>query len=488
MLILCNYLYIMHSKNYKAFFIFVITITTLIVIIQVYWNYEMYKTNKEQYIFSAERAFDKAIDLYYFQLGKSDVLSIMDSSPNEKQDSLRAKAFLNKKPIDKLLPLFKMMDSTKDFSFKNHIDNSKPLDGITYATGKEAMDDNIMSNFKINAITITTTRDSLDYPILNTITDSVLNTYSINSSYNIYHYKKDSVFDSRTYIKEPKNLLSHYSKSEYIPKGQKIELRYNNVEKQALLKGIIGLILSLALSLGIIISILRLIKTIQKQKKLAVLKDDFISNITHEFKTPIATVSAAIEALENFDINKHPKKVKRYLETCSNQLKKLDFMVEKLLETSALETDNITLNKEKTDLIALCKATFGRCELIDNNKNLSFKTSISFLERTVDTFYFSSALSNLLDNAIKYGGTDIILKIEKVNQLVKITVEDNGSSLEKNDGLYIFDKFSRKSKGNLHDIKGSGIGLYFTKKVIALHNGTVSLDLSKNTAKFIISL
>ena len=478
----------MRTKNYKAFFLFVITITILIVSIQVYWNYEMYKTNKSQYIFSAERAFDKAIDAYYFQLGKSDVISIMDSSPNEKEDSLRGKKFLEKKPINKLLPLFKKMDSTKDFNFKKLLDSAKNEEGITYATGKEAMDDNIMSNFKINAVTITTTRDSLDYTILHTITDSILKTYTIKSSYNIYHYKKDSIFDSRSYITEPANLLSHVSKSEYIPRGQKIELRYNNVERQALLKGIIGLILSLVLSLGIIISILRLIKTIQKQKKLAALKDDFISNITHEFKTPIATVSAAIEALENFNINEHPEKVKRYLKTSGNQLKKLDFMVEKLLETSALETENITLNKEKIDLIALCKATFDKYELIDNNKNLSFKTSVTFLERTVDTFYFSSALSNLLDNAIKYGGSDVALKIEEVNQLVKITIEDNGSSLEKSDGLYIFDKFSRKPKGNLHDIKGSGIGLYFTKKVIALHNGSLALDLTKNTTKFIISL
>lgn len=478
----------MITKNHKAFFLFVIAITTLIVCIQVYWNYEIYKTNKAQYVFSAERAFDQAIDAYYFQIGKADVISIMDSSPNDKNDSLRAKTFLNKMPIDKLVPLFKKIDSSENFNFETLLDTIITEDGITYATGKDAMDDDIMSSFKTNAVTIRTTRDSLDYKILSGVMDSILKSYSIKSNYDIYHYKKDSVFDKRTTIAEPKNILSHYSKSEYIPRGQKIEIRYNNVKKQAFLKGFIGLILSLVLSLGIAISILRLIQTIQRQKKLAALKDDFISNITHEFKTPIATVSAAIEALKSFNASEHPEKTKRYLEASSNQLKKLDFMVEKLLETSALETDSITLHKEEKDLVGLCKATFDKYGLIANNKNLSFKTSLSFLERTVDAFYFSSALSNLLDNAIKYGGTDLELKIEEVNQLVNITVEDNGNSLTKSDALYIFDKFSRKSKGNLHDVKGSGIGLYFTKKVIALHNGTLSIDLTKNATKFIISL
>lgn len=477
-------------KKYRLFFGFVITVTTLIIAIQVYWNFQMYRTNKAQYIFNVERGFNKAVDSYYFQLGKSDVLYILDNSPNKKKDSLNATKFLDKNPLGKIMPLLKMMDTSKTLGFDQLVDSSQSTDGITFTTGKEAMDNKIMPNFKMNAVswTIKKTRDSLDFTLLKHMTDSIFNMYEVKSNYNIIHYKGDTIIDKIVQIKEPINLMSHNTTSEYVPRGQKIELQYNNAEKQAFLKGVLGLMLSLALSLGIIGSILQLIKTIQKQKKLAELKDDFISNITHEFKTPIATVSAAIEALDTFGLDKNPEQVKRYLKTSSKQLKRLDFMVEKLLETSALEMDNIKLYNEPVDLITLCKDIFEKHKLLAKEKTMDFKTDLKHLEEKVDIFYFSSALSNLLDNAIKYGGSSITLKIMKKNGVLKLAVKDNGTSLDKSDSLFIFDKFSRKSKGNVHDIKGNGIGLYFTKKVIEKHGGNLSLELGKTTTTFTIIL
>ncbi len=477
----------MKNKNYKPFFVFVLITTFFIVAIQLYWNYRMYKTNKQQYLFKVEHAFDEAVEAYYFELGKADVLTIMDTSTTTKNDSLTGIKFLDKNPFGKISTFFKKNGTSKSIDFSEIIDSSQSKNDLLMVTGKSAMDENIYSEFKINTITFNLTRDTIDFKLLRKITDSVFLKKNIKSLYNLIHYKSDTIFESNLSIESTPDLLDYNSDSTYIPKLQKLELQFNNSQKQAFLNGLLGLILSLVLSLGIIFSIYRLIETIKKQKKLSDLKDDFISNVTHEFRTPIATVSAAIEAIDKFSLIDDKEKTKKYLAISNQQLQKLDVMVEKLLETSAIDEDNIILNKELVDVLPIIQKQIAKYHLIAPDKTLTLNKQLHALEITIDPFYLSSVISNLLDNAVKYGGPNIKVKISK-GKTTTIAIIDNGNALRQSDASFIFDKFSRKSTGNLHEVKGNGIGLYFSKRIMEKHGGSLLVKINEGSTSFIISL
>ena len=163
-------------------------------------------------------------------------------------------------------------------------------------------------------------------------------------------------------------------------------------------------------------------------------------------------------------------------------------MVEKLLETSALDENNVKLNKHVVDIVPLIEKLLTKYELITNTKEFKLNTNVSSLKLKVDSFYFSSAISNLLDNAEKYGGRKIEIKITQNVNSTNISIRDNGNSLNQTDSSYIFDKFSRKATGNNHDVAGSGIGLYFSKKVIEKHGGTITLKVMEDFTEFIITI
>ncbi|WP_240614760.1 sensor histidine kinase [Polaribacter filamentus] len=274
------------------------------------------------------------------------------------------------------------------------------------------------------------------------------------------------------------------SKSTYLRKGEKFKLLFNNSNLEALKRSSSGILLSLL----IISCLFYLLKIINQQKDLAAIKNDLISNITHEFKTPIATVSAAIEALESFNVLVDQEKTKKYLSMSSIQLKKLHQMVEKLLETATLDSEQLLLEKETIDVVELTEKLVSKHKLISKNKELIFSTNLQPIYIHVDVFHFENAISNLIDNAVKYGGNQIEININSVLSSTEITIADDGDGIEKNQQEKIFDKFYRVPKGNTHDVKGFGIGLYYCKKIIEKHKGTIALSSEKKKTIFKITI
>ena len=208
-----------------------------------------------------------------------------------------------------------------------------------------------------------------------------------------------------------------------------------------------------------------------------------ISNITHEFKTPITTVSTAIEAMNSFNILNDTTKTKEYLSISGNQLTKLSLMVEKLLETAILDSDKLMLQKETVDVVWLIEECVKKQAFVNSEKEISFSTNVKELLVRIDVFHFENAIANLIDNAIKYGGNAIEISVNAVLGSLEINVADNNKNgIDRNQRDKIFDKFYRIPKGNTHDVKGFGIGLYYTKKIIEKHGGTISLESeTKNT-------
>jgi two-component system phosphate regulon sensor histidine kinase PhoR len=273
------------------------------------------------------------------------------------------------------------------------------------------------------------------------------------------------------------------SRSTFLPPGKLLDLYYAPSHLTLLKRGLIEVITSL-LFLGILaFAFYYLYQTIKNQKEIAEIKQDLIANITHEFKTPIATTLTAIEGIQQFNPSKDPEKTSRYLDISKVQLQKLDQMVEKLLETAALDSEQLVLKKEGIDPAPVLTQLVQKFQTLAPEKEFNLLLPPSCRPIEVDPFHFEQVISNLLDNAVKYGGNRIHLRLAQITA-TQIQVEDNGGSLSTEQAKHIFEQFYRVPKGNLHDVKGFGIGLYYVKKIMEKHGGNVSLQTSKNSTRF----
>jgi two-component system phosphate regulon sensor histidine kinase PhoR len=248
----------------------------------------------------------------------------------------------------------------------------------------------------------------------------------------------------------------------------------------------VELILSLLFSLAVVSCLFFLLLIIKKQKKIDEIKNDFINNITHEFKTPITTIGSALEGMSNFNPNNDLVKNKKYIDISFQQLQKLEKMVEKILETAILNVKEIKLNKEQINVVSFINSIIEK-HLMTFDKSISFHFQDNSIFYNADPFYLENAISNLIDNAIKYGGDTIDISCFNSEKLLIIEIKDNGNSITKADENQIFEKFYRIPKGNLHDVKGYGIGLYYTKTILEMHKGKIDL-IRTNETNFRITL
>lgn len=253
-------------------------------------------------------------------------------------------------------------------------------------------------------------------------------------------------------------------------------------------KSFTGILISFLLALVIISTLFYLLKVINSQKELAAIKNDLISNITHEFKTPITTISTALEAIENFNAMNDKTKTKKYLNLSSQQLNKLHLMVEKLLETATLDSEQLMLKKSAQNIVEITQKLMAKNQDLFPEKTINLSSEASEIILTIDDFHMENVISNLLDNAIKYGGDTINISISKDASNTQISVSDNGDGIDKTQQQKIFEKFYRVPKGNTHDVKGFGIGLYYCKKIVEKHNGTIDLKVIPNQTTFTITL
>lgn len=235
-----------------------------------------------------------------------------------------------------------------------------------------------------------------------------------------------------------------------------------------------------------------LFKIILKQKRLAEMKDDFINNMTHELKTPIAIISAAVEGMQNFNALQDKEKTNRYLETSRKELNRLNDLVTKVLHMASYEKKDIQLSLEKIEVDELMNDIIESFKThSDKALNITYKnvSSVKYLE--ADPVHFRNAVSNLIDNAIKYSGeqADIEINCFKESKYVKIAIAGKGIGIPANQLNQIFEKFHRVPTGNIHNVKGTGLGLSYVKYIVEKHGGTVLVKSEINKgAEFIISL
>ena len=232
-----------------------------------------------------------------------------------------------------------------------------------------------------------------------------------------------------------------------------------------------------------------------RQRKVTEIKNDFINNMTHEFKTPISTISLAAQMLNDQSVTKSPQMFSHISGVITDETKRLRFQVEKVLQMSMFERQSNTMKLKETDVDELINSVVNtfklKVEIIGGTIDARFETEDPFA--MADEMHFTNVIFNLMDNAVKYKRNDVPLHLEvhtwnEPGKLM-ISVADNGIGIKKENLKKIFDKFYRVHTGNLHDVKGFGLGLAYVKKVILNHNGTIKAESEVgNGTKFIITL
>lgn len=241
-----------------------------------------------------------------------------------------------------------------------------------------------------------------------------------------------------------------------------------------------------------LLSFLLLYRNMLKQKRLAELKNEFISNITHELKTPIATVGVAIEALKNFNAMNDPAKTREYLDISSNELQRLGFLVDKVLKLSMFEKKEVDLKYERVDLRQLIEEVRDSMKLQLEKYHASFditQEGSAVLEG--DRLHLLSVIFNLLDNALKYGNDAPKIRVtlvEKVND-IEMKFADDGIGIPPDYREKVFEKFFRVPQGNIHNAKGYGLGLSYAAEVIRKHKGSIrAVSNEGKGTTFIVSI
>lgn len=461
-------------KKWNKYIFYLIGATLLFAVgVQSYWNYKNYLQNKQRITNEIQQSLNDAVEEYYAFQAKENTISIV--ADNSKSVSRAIKAI----GIDSLSP--KKIEHIQ-INRKNSIFIK---DSVSFRVfkGKTATDSVKLSS-KITSIIISITNDTINFKRLDSLFNEQLLVKDISLTYGFQHWKgKELRYENnRELVKGGTELQAI---STFLKDKERLLLHYNEPTKEIFLRSIGGILLSVFLVLVILVSLWYLLYIIRRQKQLSEMKNDLISNITHEFKTPITTASAAIEAIQNFKVLEDRVKTEKYLKVSEVQLKKLYIMVEKLLETARLDSAAICLEKTSIDLVAfLEKQVIKFAET--TKKTLQFETSLQQCECAIDEFHFENTIDNIIDNAIKYGGDRITLSLKQNKDTTIIEVADNGVGIKKQNRAYIFDQFYRVPSGNLHDVKGFGIGLYYAQQIVEKHQG--SLELLPNVSQTIFRI
>lgn len=222
------------------------------------------------------------------------------------------------------------------------------------------------------------------------------------------------------------------------------------------------------------------IRALLKQKKLSEIKTDFINNMTHEFKTPIATISLAVDALKNEKVINDKSKMEYFSGIIKDENKRMNKQVETILEAALMDKQEVQLNLIPLHAHDLMRSAINNIELPVKEKNGILETDFKATNDLIlaDDVHFTNIINNLLDNAVKYSKDNLKIKITtcNYNSHFRIKIEDNGIGMNKETLNRVFEKFYRAHTGNIHNIKGFGLGLSYVKTIVDAHHGKIKAE------------
>ncbi|AYL95456.1 sensor histidine kinase [Mucilaginibacter celer] len=436
----------------RLVFIFIAAASTAfgIILFQVYWVYNSYKTGERNFKNTATNALVRSIETYQLQ-------------QNELPTSLKYKV--------PTLTFFRRTIPNRDAIA---LDSSKVLKRFNAEFLTVAIDKNNLQVVK--AMVARLLSQQLHKPLnLDTLTHvfkGELKKENINIPFKLVIL--------RNQLKIPPGEIAAVVNFYKSPVVVKAEVNSNSLLlAQNVMPALVSLVLIL-LSAG---SLFYMGVVIKRQMQLDGIKNDFINNITHELRTPITILKSSNEAMAQFGAAADPEKLERYLKINTAVLDKLESNVDRVLEITGYEQGVKPANLQSVNLCLLITRVIERFNLYDSTIKLQYDIQSDHL--VTDAFIIDTILSNLIDNAIKYGGAEVEIRID-VTALAngwQLQVADTGPGISAAHLPYIFDKFYRIQSGDLHDVKGYGLGLSYVKQLVNTLAGTIAVasKLNKGT-------
>ena len=265
-------------------------------------------------------------------------------------------------------------------------------------------------------------------------------------------------------------------------------------KQKFLFSDLVGItLLSIIFTLIIIIAYTSALNQLIRQRQISEIKTDFINNMTHEFKTPIATINLALDAIKNPKVIDDKEKVHRYLQMIRDENKRMHAQVENVLRISKLEKKELEINKTSHNVHEIIEDAIEHVNLIIEDREGTITTHFNATRTTVllNDVHFTNVIVNILDNAIKYSPNKPVIDIytENVKDFFIVKIKDEGSGMSKIAQKRIFEKFYREHTGDIHNVKGHGLGLSYVKRIVEDHNSQIFVESEKGKGStFIIKI
>ncbi len=492
----------MNKTKLKIIIVFMSFAVIGLVAIQVYWILRMYNSEKLRF----SNYVNESLIAVSEKLEKREIAKIFldktNSAPpkifawnSENDDSNSTKTNLSISVNGERKQKYNVIidsNETPGIKYNYSYSDSNDFEDVKFIIKIDSILDNkrtivkeVVTEF-INVKMKDSTSKAADIVFIDSIFTAELAERGIDLDYNI------EINSSNKIIRKAKNsddqliFSAWLFPNDVVPNNTLVQVSFKDRTKYFL--ETIGLMLFLSvLFISIVVVVFyQTVRMLIRQKKITDIKNDLINNITHEFKTPISTISLACEALNEPDLSREKSLFEKYTEMIKYENNRLRLLVENLLNTAIRENDKIEIKKSEVNLNEIISNVISGFH--EKIKETNGKINLTFEEEIIikaDEFHLMNIFNNLIDNAIKYCKEipviEIILKKER--KFVLIYIKDNGIGISKKNIQHIFDPFFRVPTGNIHDVKGFGIGLNYVKKFVEAHNGNIIVDskLEKGT-------
>nr|WP_294936866.1 HAMP domain-containing sensor histidine kinase [uncultured Flavobacterium sp.] len=494
-----------------------------IILVQLYWIDTSYKNNEEQFKYHVQQVVGNVAnklqqqEAFEFYRKYNKLKDSIGKAP--RQSDLKEYFFVERDPKTNEQVIYSNTIVSEDYnltsSFFDKNADSVPLKSFVAKRKTEIFNGSIIDNSAIQKsaapdITIekSGTLDILDKaqfeiyfkdivalkPLQDRITKERLNAMLENElrEYGVKTPFEFGIYSNGLATKVKSENFDYDKKSTYsIPvfvdndSENKYQLLVSFPQKSKFLfSSLIGITsLSLIFTLVIIVAYFSALNQLIKQKQISEIKTDFINNMTHEFKTPIATINLALDAIKNPKIIEDREKVQRYLQMIRDENKRMHAQVENVLRISKLDRKELEINKEPTNVHDIIEDAIEHVNLIIEDRGGEINSKLDAKRTTIllNDVHFTNVMVNILDNAIKYSPDTprILVCTENVKDFILIRVRDHGAGMSKVAQKRIFEKFYREHTGDLHNVKGHGLGLAYVKRIVDDHNGQIFVESEK---------
>ncbi|WP_282013978.1 sensor histidine kinase [Marinifilum flexuosum] len=467
------------SKRIRIILFLVFVSILAVVILQGYWINNSYKINKEQLLKEIDLALEKSV--------KQEMNVRMSQKAKVVFKGQNTSVFYVGKEIESNVKIDSIVKQMYKGESSGRAEITMNLNEISVQNGNL---DSIPENFEIRVKEMITgllaNELAGEFKVNTNIIDSLFTDDLSKRGIELSHHiemvnENDSLVKSFASVaSDTLNTMCTRSFQVDILGKEKLRIRILNEQEVIFGQMMTGLISSLVLILLILFCFLYMLSTIFKQKQLSQIKNDFINNMTHELKTPIATVSAIVESMQNFGVLDNREKTNKYLDVSQNELGRLSGLVEKVLNMAREEREALKMSPEELNVRKIFDNIINSQTIKQEVKQVSFdlKVDEDAEKVTADRFHMVNVMQNLIENSIKYSDDPVMIRIacERNGEYLKISVSDNGIGISKKHQAKVFDQFYRVSTGDVHDVKGFGLGLHYVRNIVEKHSGKIGLS------------